>query len=107
MLNEHFQPEECRGILCDGSFAALVLRINEITSYLTHSVQPFTVGASLAGAGGGGFLAAVLRAGADRAAAVAAVRGLAGTERLTFHTATVDTEGLAVTLGGTSLEVPP
>ena len=67
------------------------------------ALQPFCLGASLAGAGGGGFLAALLRPAADRAAAVAAVQQLPGTQRVTFHQATVDTEGIQIVVGDTEV----
>ena len=60
------------------------------------AMKPFIVGGSLAGAGGGGFLAAVLKKDADRTRAIEEVRMIPGTERLTFHKATIDRMGIEV-----------
>ena len=60
------------------------------------ALKPFIVGGSLAGAGGGGFLAAVLKKDADRTRAIEEVRIIPGTERLTFHKATIDRMGIEV-----------
>ena len=46
----------------------------QLVTSILDTLKPFIVGGSLAGAGGGGFLAAILREGADRAAAVEEVR---------------------------------
>ena len=43
--------------------------------------------------GGGGFLVALLRDPSDREKAIADVRRVGGTDRVTFHTATVDRWG--------------
>ena len=49
------------------------------------------LGPYIAGAGGGGFLAAVLKTGVDRDKAVEEVREIPGTERLT-----IDRQGITV-----------
>jgi len=72
---------------------------------LLHALKPYVLGASLAGAGGGGFLVALLKEPLDREKAVAAVRRVPGTDRVTFHAATVDREGVEVTVGAKSVEV--
>ena len=54
------------------------------------------LGPYIAGAGGGGFLAAVLKTGVDRDKAVEEARKIPGTERLTFHHATIDRQGITV-----------
>lgn len=46
----------------------------QLVRSILDTLEPFIVGGSLAGAGGGGFLAAILREGADKAAAVEEVR---------------------------------
>jgi len=69
-------------------------------------LKPFIVGGSLAGAGGGGFLAAVLKKDADRTRAIEEVRMIPGTERLTFHKATIDRKGIEVTIGDQETIVP-
>jgi fucokinase len=88
-----------KAALAPGSEPALV-------TALLAALRPWVSGASLAGAGGGGFLVAILREPKDRAAAEAAVRAVPGSERVTFHAATVDRQGLAVTVGGSQVEVP-
>ena len=65
-----------------------------------EALNPFIIGGSLAGAGGGGFLAAILKTGADRSRAVEEVRKISGTERLTFHKATIDRKGIEVVIEG-------
>ena len=83
---------EIKRTLAPGSEPQLVRNILD-------TLEPFIVGGSLTGAGGGGFLVAILRDDADREEAVASVRRLPGTERLTFHSATLDTEGITVSVG--------
>jgi len=85
--------------LAPGSEPALVCS-------LLHALKPYVLGASLAGAGGGGFLVALLKDPSDREKAVAAVRRLPGTDRVTFHTANVDRDGIEVTVGDEVVEVP-
>jgi len=63
-----------------------------------EALEPYIVGGSLAGAGGGGFLAAVLKTGTDRNKAIDEVRKISGTERLTFHKATIDRQGIEVVI---------
>ena len=58
---------EIKRTLASGSEPQLVRSILD-------TLEPFIVGGSLAGAGGGGFLAAILRDDADRATAVEEVR---------------------------------
>jgi len=72
---------------------------------LLQALKPYVLGASLAGAGGGGFLVALLRQPSDREKAISAVRRVPGTDRVTFHTATVDREGVDVTVGEKAVEV--
>jgi len=78
-------------ILAPGSEPQLVKDVME-------TLEPFVVGGSLAGAGGGGFLAAVLKEDAVLEEAVEAVRKTPGTERITFHKATIDRNGLEVVI---------
>ena len=52
--------------------------------------------AMIGGAGGGGFLAAILKNKEDRNKAMEEIRKIPGTERLTFHTATIDRIGIEV-----------
>jgi len=78
--------------LAPGSEPALV-------GSLLAALKPFVLGASLAGAGGGGFLVALLNRPSDREQAIEAVRTVPGTDRVTFHNATVDRDGLHVTVG--------
>ena len=63
-----------------------------------EALDPFIVGGSLAGAGGGGFLAAVLKSESDRSRAIDEVRKISGTDRLTFHKATIDRQGMEVVI---------
>ena len=69
-------------------------------------LEKMTDGASLAGAGGGGFLAAVMMEGVEREEVERAVRGVEGTDRVTFHTIGVDREGIRVTVGGEVVPIP-
>ena len=66
---------------------------------ILKTLDPFIIGGSLAGAGGGGFMTAVLKDGVDKDMVVERVRRMEGTERLTFHTVSVDREGLSVSVG--------
>ena len=66
---------------------------------ILQTLDPFIIGGSLAGAGGGGFMTAVLKDGVDKDMVVERVRRMEGTERLTFHTVSVDREGLSVSVG--------
>jgi len=84
--------------LAPGSEPALV-------GALLEALKPYVLGASLAGAGGGGFLVALLREPSERSEAIAAVRRVPASDRVTFHTATVDREGIEVTVGEKAVEV--
>jgi len=78
----------------------------EMVREVLDVLGPMSVGAGLAGAGGGGFLVAILNEGVDRREAMRLVRKINGTDRLTFHEAGVDMEGITVTVDGENVAVP-
>ena len=65
------------------------------------ALAPLSAGHALCGAGGGGFLVALLRDGVtagDARAALEAADAL-GASEVSFHTAEIDEEGLRITIG--------
>jgi len=76
-------------ILAPGSEPDLVKRI-------LQALSPFSRGGSLAGAGGGGFLAVILKDGVCREAAMCVVREVAGSDQVRFYNPTVDRTGMVV-----------
>ena len=84
--------------LAPGSEPQLVTKILQV-------LQPLIVGGGLAGAGGGGFLAALLRPEVSLATVREKVRNIPGTERLTFHEAAVDQKGLQVFVDDQEIEI--
>jgi len=78
----------------------------ELVRQVLDVLDPLSVGAGLAGAGGGGFLVAILKEGVDRGQAMRLIREINGTDRLTFHVAGVDKEGIVVTVDGEDVAVP-
>lgn len=75
----------------------------QLVKNILQVLDPYILGGSLAGAGGGGFMTAVLRDGVNRDEVVEKVRRMEGTERLTFHSVSVDREGMEVFVGGDKL----
>ena len=71
----------------------------QLIKNILQVLQPYILGGSLAGAGGGGFLTAVLKDGVDRDEVVDTLRRMEGTERLSFHSVSVDREGMEVFVG--------
>ena len=84
--------------LAPGSEPQLVTNILQV-------LQPLIVGGGLAGAGGGGFLAALLRPEVSMETVREKVRNIPGTERLTFHEAAVDRTGLQVFVDDQEIEI--
>ena len=78
----------------------------QLVKNILEVLKPYIVGGSLAGAGGGGFLAAILKDGVNRKEAIEVARRLPGTERMTFHEASVDVKGLNVQVNGKDINVP-
>ena len=78
----------------------------EFVRAMMHALAPLTAGQALCGAGGGGFLVALLHDGASHADARTALDAAGalgpaggGASDVSFHTATVDETGLQLTLG--------
>ena len=84
--------------LAPGSEPQLVTNILQV-------LQPLILGGGLAGAGGGGFLAALLRPGVRVEEVREKVRNIPGTERLTFHQAALDRTGLQVFVDDQEIEI--
>ena len=84
--------------LAPGSEPQLVRNILDV-------LQPFTLGGGLAGAGGGGFLAALLRPDVSQETVMEEIRKIPGTERLTFHQASVDQKGLQVFIDDEEIQI--
>ena len=84
--------------LAPGSEPQLVTNILQV-------LHPLILGGGLAGAGGGGFLAALLRPGVRVEEVREKVRNIPGTERLTFHQAEVDRTGLQVFVDDQEIEI--
>ena len=84
--------------LAPGSEPQLVRNILEV-------LQPFMLGGGLAGAGGGGFLAALLRPEVRLESVMEEIRRIPGTERLTFHQASVDQKGLQVYVDDEEIQI--
>ena len=84
--------------LAPGSEPQLVRTILDV-------VDPFIVGGGLAGAGGGGFLTAILRPGVSMETVTEEIRKIPGTERLSFHKAAVDQKGLQVFVNDEEIEI--
>ena len=77
----------------------------QLVTDILRVLQPLIVGGGLAGAGGGGFLAALLRPEVSLEAVREKVRNIPGTERLTFHQAAVDQKGLEVFVDDQEIEI--
>ena len=84
--------------LAPGSEPQLVRNILDV-------LHPFMVGGGLAGAGGGGFLAALLRPDVSMETVMEEIRKIPGTERLTFHQAAVDQKGLQVFIEDEEIQI--
>ena len=84
--------------LAPGSEPQLVTNILQV-------LHPLILGGGLAGAGGGGFLAALLRPGVRVEEVREKVRNIPGTERLTFHQAALDRTGLQVFVDDQEIEI--
>lgn len=91
---------ELKRALAPGSEPELVQRI-------LAALRPLCLGASLAGAGGGGFLVAILKENVKKEEAVSLIRSLRGTEKIRFYAAGVDRSGIEVTLGSRQLAMLP
>ena len=84
--------------LAPGSEPQLVTNILQV-------LHPLILGGGLAGAGGGGFLAALLRPGVRVEEVREKVRNIPGTERLTFHQAALDRTGIQVFVDDQEIEI--
>ena len=84
--------------LAPGSEPHLVRNILDV-------LDPLVLGGGLAGAGGGGFLAALLRPEVSRETVMEEIRKIPGTERLTFHQAAVDQKGLQVFIDDEEIQI--
>ena len=84
--------------LAPGSEPQLVRNILDV-------LENFMVGGGLAGAGGGGFLAALLRPEVSQETVMEEIRKIPGTERLTFHQAAVDQKGLQVFIDDEEIQI--
>ena len=77
----------------------------QLVSNILHVLDPLVLGGGLAGAGGGGFLAALLRPEVSMETVREEIRKIPGTERLTFHQAAVDQKGLQVFIDDEEIQI--
>merc|ERR1712071_378734 len=73
---------------------------------LADQLRPLVHGQCLAGAGGGGFMFAILKEKVDRSVIQSIISSIEGTDKFTIHAGSVEETGITLSVDGEHVKIP-